>query len=149
MCVCALHACGVWKGVLGSLYYRFCLESCCCRFHAWASWKAMWHDNALPTSVQLYTNQEQLCIFALTIWNSRFCVCVRTYVLHTTSRMSRVFHKSHRLSLFCFLIVLQGIERASRKMDMRIRISCTGCFYKLSHGDGPGGTPIEKHWPWL
>ena len=35
---------------------------------------------------------------------------------------------------FCFLIVLQGIEHASRKTDMRILISYMGGFYTLSNG---------------
>ena len=35
-------------------------------------------------------------------------------------------------SCFCFLIVLQGIEHASRKTDMRILISYMGVVYTLS-----------------
>ena len=34
--------------------------------------------------------------------------------------------------IFCFLIVLQGIEHAFRKTDMRILISYMGGFYTLS-----------------
>ena len=53
--------------------------------------------------------------------------------------MSRVFHKSHRgLSLFLFLLVLQGIEHASEKTDMRILMfyMClfNTIFKILSHG---------------
>ena len=53
------------KGVLGSLCYPFRY-----RFLI-ASWKTMWHDNAVaqgysgpspPTSVQAYTHPEQSCI---------------------------------------------------------------------------------------
>ena len=47
--------------------------------------------------------------------------------------MSRVFHKSHRgLPLFLFLIVLHGIEHASRKADMRKLITYMGGF-RLSY----------------
>ena len=76
----------------------------------------MWHDNA---AAQGYSGPSP-------------STSVQAY---TTSRMSRVLHKSHRgLSFFCFLIVLQGIEHASRKTDMRILISYMGGFYTLSNG---------------
>ena len=93
--MCALHACGVWnladmktlgtlhsnythvvaclrKGVLGSLRYRFAIVFMPC-----ASWKTMWHDNA---AAQGYSGPSP-------------STSVQAY---TTSRMSRVLHKSHR-----------------------------------------------------
>ena len=52
---------------------------------------------------------------------------------HHLSHVKGFQQESSGVSMcFFFLIVLQGIEHASRKTDMQILISCVGGFYTLS-----------------
>ena len=87
-----------------------------------ASWKTLWHNNAVaqgysgpspPTSVQAHTHQEQL---ALTLF-----VCARVFFTPLLACQGFFPQESSGvivLFLIVFFIVLQGIDHASRNMDM-------------------------------
>ena len=79
----------------------------------------------------------------------------RTKPFHLCPSIYHVSHvkgfaqESSGLLFFCFLFVLQGIEHAFRKTDMRILISYMGFFNTLSHGTSHmfQGDPPQKHFP--
>ena len=130
--MCALHACGVWnladmktlgtlhsnythvvaclrKGVSGSMCYRFCY-----RFHALC---------------KLENHVARQCCSTRLQRTKPFHLCPSIYHV---SHVKGFAQESSGLSFFCFLIVLEGIEHAFRKTDMRILISYMGGFYTLS-----------------
>ena len=101
------------------------LLSLCYRFHAWCKLENHVAQQCFSTRLQLSKPSQFGTVVGF------LCVCTR--FLHTTSRMSRVFHKSHRgLSLFLPYWFTGGGEYASRKTEMRALISYMGGLI-LSH----------------
>ena len=119
--VCALHTCGVWNlagmKTLGTLHSNYTHVVACLRKGVLGSLRYRFAIVFMP------------CASWKTMWHDN--AAAQGYSGPSPSTSVQAYTTSR---IFCFLIVLQGIEHAFRKTDMRILISYMGGFYTLSVG---------------